>query len=58
MALCCGGYLASAWPLGSFNGSRKELFSEDPTHFDVHIVQLHGGYFFTLLSALLLCSGL
>lgn len=53
-ALCCGGYLAWAWPLGSFNGGIKKPFSGDPTHFDVQIAQLHGGHFSTLFSALLL----
>lgn len=53
-ALCCGGYLASAWPLGSFNGGRKELFSEDPTHFDVQIAQLHEGRF--IAAPLMTCN--
>lgn len=54
LPLCCGGFLALAQPLGSFNGGRKEPFSEDPTHFDVQIAQLHGCHFSILFSALLL----
>lgn len=46
--------MVSLWPIGAFNGGKKELFSEDPTHFDVQIAQFHGGHFSTLFSALLL----
>lgn len=46
--------MALAQPLGSFNRGRKEPFSEDPTHFDVQIAQLHGCHFSILFSALLL----